>query len=68
MDVRVQDGGSGTLKLENIVITNGTALTPSFTPGQHAPFLVTAVKTTAGLPTKWSFDVLDEVGNFRHCG
>ncbi len=66
-DVRVQDGGSGTLKVENIVITNGTFLVAQFTAGQRAPFLLTAVKTTQGMPTRWSFDVFDEVGNFRHC-
>lgn len=66
-DVRVVDRGSGLLRVEHVVISNGTATT-SFTLGQRVPTLVTAVKTVQGQPTMWSFDVLDAVGNFRHCG
>jgi len=67
-DVRVVDRGSGLLRIENVVISNGTAAPSAFAAGQRVPTLVTAVKTTQGQPTTWSFDVLDEVGNFRHCG
>ena len=65
-DVRIQDRGTGVLHIENLVITNGTATT-TLNPGQRTPLLFTAVKTTPGVATKWSFDVLDEVGTFRHC-
>ena len=65
--MRVVDRGSGLLRIENLVISNGSAA-PSFTPGQRVPTVVTATKTVQGSPTMWSFDVLDQVGNFRHCG
>lgn len=68
MDVRVRDSG-GLQAVTNFAITNGVI---SVTP--HTPFpagttqaVVTAIKTTQGVPTSWSFDVVDWIGKTRRC-
>jgi hypothetical protein len=68
MDVRVRDSG-GLQAITNIAISNGmVSVTPSTPfPPSTTQAIVTAVKTTQGVPTSWSFDVVDRVGKTRHC-
>lgn len=68
MDVTVTDP-DGLAAISNLSITNGVgSITPStpFAPGAKSA-VVTAIKTTQGAPTRWSFDAIDVVGHVKHC-
>lgn len=67
MDVQVQDAGSGLKAITNVSVTNGVLSYPVFTPGTRSPIIVTAIKTTQGQPTSFSFDAVDMAGNIKHC-
>lgn len=55
--------------ITNVSVINGTvAVNPPspFAPGVTSA-VVTATKTTAGIPTTFSFDVQDKAGNIKRC-
>jgi Right handed beta helix region len=66
-DVTVQDTGSGLELINNIVITNGTVATPTFSLGARTPIVVTATKTDQSQLTRWSFNARDVAGNVTDC-
>ncbi len=77
-DVTVTDA-AGLTSIEGVQITNGRVFTAgssgtriddqASTPlaGEPTSLVLTAVKTTAGVATKWSFDATDTAGNRKHC-
>jgi len=69
MEVTIRDPQSGLLAVTNTKVDNGTlVVAPSnpFPPGT-AEGTVTAIKSTAGVPTRFSFDVSDRLNNIVHC-
>ncbi len=77
-DVTVTDA-AGLVSIEAVQITNGRVFTggssgtriddQASTPlaGEPTSLVLTAVKTTAGIATRWSFDAVDTAGNRKRC-
>jgi hypothetical protein len=66
-EVGVQAPG-GLESISNVEISDGVVYWPDFTPGTTSTVIVTAIKTTSGVATSWSFDAVDEWGQTTYCG
>ena len=66
-DVAVQDGGRGLAQVVNVNVVNGWLSVPPFLPGTNEEVRVAVVQADPAVPAAWSFDVVDQVGNIRHC-
>jgi hypothetical protein len=67
MDVTVTDTGRGFQSISGVNITNGTFLTPYFTPGTTLPVKVVAIKANQSASTSVSFRPFDQAGNNKLC-
>ncbi|MEA2198123.1 MAG: hypothetical protein QOJ25_2174 [Solirubrobacteraceae bacterium] len=58
---------SAELNSGGVGISSGQFMNLHAFAGDPTSAVLTAVKTTAGIPTVWSFDATDPLGNTTHC-